>query len=210
MLNVYILKDEGNHWREVERCLQSVNANVIPFDPKIGPDGLTKTPGLVIVGEGAWSELLDFKLRKQVVIVIGRSGDAGTITPDPDNEKRVSLCWPVTTQKFLNLTSELSLLAERRVFKAILRLFQGESDFPVMGQSIDFSSSGLAFRAQSDFEIGERIDVSCSLPGVETSLRIPIEIVRKADETAGIIYGARFLGLDALDRRAIEKFITQR
>ena len=167
-------------------------------------------PGLVIVGEGAWNESLDFKLRKQVMIIIGRGGDPGTITPDPDNEKRVSLCWPVASTKFLKLTSELSLLAERRTFRAILRLFQGDDDFPAMGQSIDFSSSGLAFRTQSDFTLGERINVSFSLPGVETSLRMPIEIVRKADETAGMVYGARFLGMDSMDRRAIDKFIMQR
>jgi hypothetical protein len=210
MLNVYLLKDNNDHWREIERCLQSVNANVIPLDPAAGPDDLKRTPNLVIVGEGSWNEILDFRLRKQVMIIIGRGGEPGTITPEPDNEKRVSVTWPVTSNEFLKLTSELSLIAERRTFKAILRIFQGDSDFPSMGQSIDFSSSGLAFRAQNDFDLGERMDVSFSLPGVEVSLRVPIEIVRKADGSAGITYGARFLGLDSMDRKAIDKFITQR
>ena len=210
MLNVYTIKDEGDHWREVERLLESVNANVLPLDPNCGPDDLKRTPNLVIAGEGVWNEFLEFKLRKQVIIIIGQSGEPGKITPAPDKNRRVNLCWPVTSEEFLNLTSELSLLAERRAFKAILRLFQGDNDFPAMGQSIDFSSSGLAFRAQSDFDLGERIDVSFSLPGVDTSLRMPVEIVRKADEIAGITYGARFLGLDAQDSRAIDKFIMQR
>jgi hypothetical protein len=54
------------------------------------------------------------------------------------------------------------------------------------------------------------MDVSFSLPGVEVSLRVPIEIVRKADGRAGITYGARFLGLDSMDSKAIDRFITQR
>jgi hypothetical protein len=209
MLNVYLLKDDGDHWRDVERCLRSVNANVIPLDPDAGPDDLDMTPNLVIVGEGAWNEILDFRLRKQVMIIIGQGGVPGTITPAPDNEKRVSVSWPLTSEKFLNLTSELSRLAERRMFKAILRLFQGDDEFPAMGQSIDFSSSGLAFRARSDFEIGERIDVSFSLPRVERSLRLPVEIMRKDDDAGGMTYGVRFLGLNALDRRAIDNFIMQ-
>ena len=210
MLNVYIIKDEGDHWRKVERLLESVNANVLPLDPNCSPDDLKRTPNLVIAGEGAWNEFLEFKLRKQVMIIIGQSGEPGKVTPAPDNEKKVSVSWPITSLEVLNLTSKMSLLAERRAFKAILRLFHGDNDFPAMGQSIDFSSSGLAFRAQSDFDLGERIDVSFSLPGVDTSLRMPVEIVRKADEIAGITYGARFLGLDAMDRQAIDKFIMQR
>jgi hypothetical protein len=210
VLNVYILKDDGDCWPDVERCLRSVNANVIPIDPDCDPDDLKKrTPNLVIVGEGAWNEILDFRLRKQVMIIIGQKGRPGTITPSPDNEKRVSVGWPVTAEEFLNLTSELSRLAERRTFRSILRLFQGDSEFPVMGQSLDFSSSGLAFRSQGDFELGERLDVSFSLPGLETSLRLTVKIMRKADEVGGTTYGARFLGMDALDRRVVDEFVMQ-
>ena len=82
----------------------------------------------------------------------------------------------------------------RKIFKSLIRIFDQGEEFGVLGQSKDFSMSGMAFWSELKLKRGARITVSFSLPEDGRNLRLGAEVVRVAldDEKERILYGARF------------------
>ena len=78
-----------------------------------------------------------------------------------------------------------------------------------MGQSVDFSFSGMSFKTQYQLDLGTRVEISLSLPDVDNSIMIPLEIVRNVPEGKLITYGARFTTLASSTRELLEKFVLQ-
>ena len=101
-------------------------------------------------------------------------------------------------------------MSERKTFRTIVRFFPEGSEYTYMGQSIDFSLSGMAFKAPCHVEAGTRGDISFTLPGVEGSVRFRIEIMRSSIVDEETVYGGKFLNPDSNTLRTLDSFITQK
>jgi hypothetical protein len=208
--NVYLLPDKGRHWDEIEGYLRGVNANVIHFREDIDPQDLEMAPpDLFIISEKSSSSLLIYRLRNHVIMVVREGGVPGAISPAPNNPKLVTVNWPITSSAFLKLSAELTRLAERRVFRALLRIFPAGGGTPAIGRSMDFSHSGMALRTTHHLAIGARVEISLSLPNMDASVRFPVQIARNAPDGEEAEYGARFIGLDEERRKILDEFIMQ-
>jgi len=211
MKNVYLLPDEGSHWGKIEGYLKSVNANIVRFQADFDLRDLKKVPpDIFVVSEESNFGLLRYQLRNHVMIIVGDRGRVpGTVTPSPNNPKVVTVNWPMTCEAFLKLSAELSKLSERRVFRTLLRIFPDGSSTPSIGLSMDFSHSGMALKTKEKLAIGARAEVSLSLPNMDESTRLPIQVMRSTGEGEEISYGAQFVGLDKARQMILDKFILQ-
>jgi len=208
--NVYLLPDKGRHWDEIEGYLRGVNATVIHFRDDIDPRDLKKPPpDIFVIGEKSGSSLLSYRLRNYVIIVVRDGGVPGAVSPAPNNPKMVTVNWPISADAFLKLSAELARLSERRVFRALLRIFPQGGGTPTIGRSMDFSHSGMALRTAHHLAIGARMEISLSLPNMDKSVRFPVQIMRNAPDGEEAEYGARFIGLDEERRKILDEFIIQ-
>jgi hypothetical protein len=207
--NVYLLRDEGRHWDEIEGYLRGVNARIVHFQDDIDPRDLKEAPpDIFVIGEQSGSSLLTYRLRNHVIMVVRDGGVPGAISPAPNNPKLVTVNWPMTSAAFLKLSAELVRLSERRVFRALLRIFPKDGA-PAIGRSLDFSHSGMALRTTHYLAIGARVEISLSLPNMDRSVRFPVQIARSSPDGEESDYGARFVGLDEEQRKLLDDFILQ-
>jgi len=207
--NVYLLRDEGRHWDEIEGYLRGVNANIFHFRDDINPRDLKKAPpDIFVIGEQPGSSLLTYRLRNHVIMVVRDGGIPGAVSPAPNNPKLVTVNWPMTSAAFLKLSAELARLSERRVFRALLRIFPKDGA-PAMGRSLDFSHSGMALRTTHRLAIGAEMEISLSLPNLDKSVRFPVQIVRSSPDGEESDYGVRFVGLDEEQQKILDEFILQ-
>jgi len=209
--NVYLLPDEGPHWDEIKGYLRGVNANVVPFRDDIDLEVLKEVPpDIFVVSEKSLTSLLSFRLRKYAMIVVREGGEPGAASTAPDNPKVVTVDWPIASDDFLKLSAELVRLSERRIFRALLRIFTEDGGTPAIGRSLDFSHSGMGLRTAHYLAIGARAEVSISLPNLdEGSVRLPVQIVRSSPDGEETDYGAAFIDLDGERRKIIDEFIVQ-
>jgi hypothetical protein len=208
--NVYLLPDEGPHWSEIEEYLRGVNANVIRFRDDIDLEDLKEVPpDIFVVSEKSCTSLLSFRLRRHAMIVVGEEGEPGSSSTAPDNPKAVTIVWPMASDDFLKLSADLASLPERRMFRALLRIFPGEGGSPCIGRSLDFSHSGMSLQTGHHLARGTTMEISLSLPNLAGSIRLPIQIVRSSPGDGETVYGARFVDLDEESRRIIDEFIMQ-
>ena len=210
MKNVYVFPDDGPHWDEIEEYLRSVNAKIVHFHDDVDPQDLKKVPpGICVIGEKSNSSLLSYRLRNHVIIVVRDKGAPGEISPAPNNPKMVTVNWPMTAEAFLKLTAELAKLSERKMFRTLLRIFPEDGSSPAIGQSLDFSHSGMGLRTAHYMAIGARVEISLSLPKLDKSVRFPAQIARSSPGSEETDYGAMFTGLDEERRKILDEFILQ-
>jgi hypothetical protein len=208
--NAFLLPDGGSHWNDIEWYLKGINANVVRFHSGFDPRALKKTPpDIFIVGEKASSDLLSYQLRNHVMIVVSHGGIPGTVTHSRKNPKLVTVNWPMAPDAFLKLAADLTWLSQRRVFRALLRIFPDGGEVSCLGHSMDFSPSGMGLRTEHKLTDGEKVVVSLSLPTSPKSLRIPLQIMRSTPDGDMTIYGGKFVDLGPEERKAIDAFIDQ-
>ena len=117
--------------------------------------------------------------------------------------------WPLERDQFLEITSRMLTIAPRRSFKTLIRIFGENDEVGGVGQSKDFSLTGLAFQTGKRLKEGETVAISFSIPEAKQSMRLEANVVRSAPENEGKdgIYGARFVDLGGEDRRLLTAFI---
>lgn len=211
MKNVFLLLDGHPSREPVMKYFAGVNASVTALDPEFSPEDLReKAPDLFVLAEEHATSHLLYRLKDYATIVITDDGNPGDVNSSPSRSKRATATWPVMAEDFLRLSAEMARLSQRRLFRAIVRVFSARSNKSSMAQSIDFSSSGMAFRAEEKFSVGETLEVSVSLPGANESLKLPVEIMRIVErrEREESVYGARFAGIDGETLSRLQGFIA--
>ena len=78
-----------------------------------------------------------------------------------------------------------------------------------MGQSENFSLTGMAFRSTLPLEKGDEVTVSFNVPGVKKRIQIGCAIARvvAGDSGDGKLFGASYLGLESGTQRLLTEFI---
>ena len=165
-------------------------------------------PDLLITDSRVHHNMLRW-LGQMPVIVVKEGTPPTTMLREAAGRNLLITGWPLEKSRFLDITSSMLSIAPRRVFRTLIRIFSEGDDIGSLGQSTDFSLSGMAFKAEMRFSRGDEITISFSIPEASDSLRIGIEIVRSASagEDGRSAYGARFLNIDAEDRRLLTTFI---
>jgi hypothetical protein len=206
---ICLIKDERPLWAEVEKYLGGVNAQLLILSGQ--PDGVEIVrfqPNLIIANARAHHEL-SHRIRKFPVIVLKEGTPPVALVRDAAERNLMITGWPLQRGQFLEITSRMLSVAPRRVFRTLIRIFaEGESQGS-LGQSKDFSRSGVAFKTERTLKRGEQVTISFSLPEESTSLRLGAEIVRVTPDQAegSALYGARFTALTAEKTGLLNNFI---
>ena len=209
MKKICLIRGGGEYWRKIEDFLGVVNAAVVVMDGEPRQEEIMgHHPDLLITDSRVHHNMLRW-LGQMPVIVVKESTPPTTMLREAADRNLLITGWPLEKSRFLDITSSMLSIAPRRVFRTLIRIFSEGDDIGSLGQSADFSLSGMAFKAEMRFSRGDEITISFSIPEASDSLRIGIEIVRSASagEDGRSVYGARFLNVAAEDRRLLTTFI---
>jgi hypothetical protein len=209
MKRICLIRGTGECWRRIEEFLGGVNAAVVVMDGEPRQEEVMgHHPDLLITDSRVHHNMLRW-LGGMPVIVVKEGTPPTAMLRETAGRNLLITGWPLERSRFLDITSNMLSIAPRRVFRTLIRIFSEGDDIGSLGQSTDFSLSGLAFKTENTFSHGNEITISFSIPEASRSLRIRVEIVRKASagEDGRSVYGARFLEIDAEDRRLLTTFI---
>jgi hypothetical protein len=209
MKRICLIRGTGEYWSKIEGFLSGVNAAVVVMDGDPQQEEIMgHHPGLLITDSRGHHNMRRW-LGRMPVVVVKEGTPPTTMLREAAGRNLLITGWPLEISRFLEITSNMLSIAPRRVFRALIRLFREGDDIGSLGRSTDFSLSGLAFKSEQGFSHGDEVTISFSIPEARRSLRIGVEIVRKtsAGEDGRSVYGARFLDIDAEDRRLLTTFI---
>jgi len=206
---ICLIEDERPLWREVKGFLGGVNAELVVLcgNPPAN-EVLDLDPGLIVANARAHHALLH-RIRKIPVIVIKEGTPPVVLVRETEERNLVITGWPLRKEQFLEMTSRMLTIAPRKIFNSLIRIFRQVDDLGALGQSKDFSMSGMAFRSEVKLKRGARITISFSLPEDGRNLRLGAEVVRVAldDEKERVLYGARFQDISAREAGLLNAFI---
>ncbi len=206
MKTICLVRDGRPFWQEVESYLKAVNARVFASEYKtLQQDILSKKPEIVIAGERSYREVLSIaQFIPKLIIYEGKA--------DEINTKDVYfLRWPEGRSSFLEITSRLLYISERREFKTVINISFKDRKETFLGKSVNFSMTGMAFKFEKDMNLRDIVTVSFFLPGNAGRISIEAEVMRQStnpdDKTT--YYGARFLNLSGDTKNILENFIKK-
>jgi hypothetical protein len=209
MKRICLIRGGGEYWRKIEDFLGGVNATVIVMDGEPRQEEIMRHhPDLLITDSRVHHNMLRWLGQMPVIVV--KEGTPPTTMLREDTDRNLLITgWPLARARFLGITSSMLSIAPRRIFRTLIRIFTEGDDIGSLGQSTDFSLSGMAFKTEKGLVRGDEITISFSIPEASRSLRIGVEIVRggAAGEDGRTPYGARFLDIDAGNRRLLTTFI---
>jgi len=206
---ICLIRDERPLWTEVEKFLGGVNAQIfIQSGEPHAHEILRFEPNLIIAHARAHHGLVH-KIRKFPFIVLKDGTPPVALVRDAAERNLLITGWPLQRGQFLEITSRMLSVAPRRVFRTLIRIFVEGESVGSLGQSTDFSRSGVAFKTERRLKRGDKITISFSLPEENTSLRLGAEIVRVAQDNRekGAFYGARFATLTVSKMILLNSFI---
>jgi hypothetical protein len=209
MKKICLIRGSGDHWNKIEGFLSGVNATVVVMDGAPRQEEIMgHHPDLLVTDSRVHHDMLRW-LGQMPVIVVKENTPPTTMLREAAERNLLITGWPLEKSKFLDITSGMLSIAPRRVFRTLIRIFSKGDDIGSLGQSTDFSLSGMAFKTEKKLFRGDKIIISFSIPEARESLRIGIEIVRSASagEDGRSAYGARFLDISADDRKLLTTFI---
>jgi hypothetical protein len=206
---ICLIEDERPLWREVKGFLGGVNAElaVLSGSPP-GNEVLELDPGLIVANARAHHDLFH-RIRKIPVIVIKEGTPPVVLVRNSEERNLVITGWPLRKEQFLEMTSRMLTIAPRKTFKSLIRIFRQGEELGSLGQSKDFSMSGMAFQSELKLKKGTEITVSFSLPEDGRNLRLGAQVVRVAldEEKKRVLYGARFRGISSREAGLLTAFV---
>jgi len=210
MKTICIIDDHRPLWAEIDRFLADVNAQTYFIDEDSASEVTSgETPDLIIMGSPTYTRISSTLPPVKTLVLDDRSSSNGFLGKLDRNNVTVA-GWPMDGSSLLSLTSDLLSVAERRFFKALIRIYpdRNQKDFH-MGESEDFSLTGMSIMAAEDFSVGQRVDISFFVPKARMHLRVGAEIMRCFPHQAKSVnvYGCRFVDLDAAANDIIADFV---
>ena len=213
MKSVYLLRDKRAFWEEIKSHLRGINASIVECRDIAGLDTENfhrNPPSLFITGIDNSDRLLNFQFRNFGIVIISDSGSPGEISPSPLNARWVTVQWPLSKAAFLKLTGEFKQQSERIPFRTVIRLFPEDEHPSFLGQSVDFSLTGICFESDRSFLVDNLLEVSFSPPGNIENITLKCRIVRRSDDENPVRHGAKFLELTPVTRKDLETFMSDR
>lgn len=209
MKKICLVRDDRKFWETIEKYLGDVNAEAVLMAGDCGSDDvLAQKPDLVIAN-ALFHHSISRRLKQYPIIVIKEGTPPVTMAGTSSNRNLIITGWPLQKGDFLEMTSQMLAIPPRKVFRTIIRVYAGDDEIGSLGQSVDFSLSGIAFKTSREFSVGSRIIISVTLPETEERLRLHAVIQRcnLAGRDGNTIYGASMKEIPAADKRMLRDFI---
>lgn len=207
--NIYIIKDGSTFWKKIEWLLTNVNAKIFTFNEQSAPDiKFDPKPDLVIAAEPVYKRI-SFLFQNYPRLIIQDSDSFNpTIHESKDKEYGIA-SWPVEDGAFLELTSSMLNLPERKVFRTLIRIFPFGKETFYIGQSENFSLTGIAFKSEANLNHGDGVTISFHVPVISANLKLDAKVVREyyIKDSDATFYGARFIDVDDKDKDILFKFV---
>jgi len=206
MKTICIIKDGRPFWNDITEYLKAVNALVYLLDYKSVLQGISnKNPDIVIAGERAYKEASAVPENIPKLIITEEK-------IIENNFKDICLLrWPVSKELFLETTSRLLYISERRLFKTVISITLKGKKETYLGKSLNFSLSGMAFKSDKPLNLGDIMTISFFIPGSDKRVKIVAEVMRNSIDPADgfVYYGARFLEIEESIKDDLEGFIKK-
>ena len=209
MKHLLLIDDRMLDWSQVALGLQEVNARISVFTLEESRQAVEKGEvDLVILGEES-HRLLAEPFRNTPVIIISEEIPPGETIRARAGRNAVRLGWPVSRKTFIEMTSRILSVPERRSFRIPVLIGIGKGGVSFRGNSEDFSLAGMSFITAGSLEPKEEITVSFGGHEESRSLRLGARVVRRheAVDPESMLYGARFRKLTKEERHALERFV---
>lgn len=206
MKTIWLVKDGSPFWGTVNAYLSAVNAKVTFVRAEVLGENIEKraSPDLIITGRGHLDAVAGLPRElSRLVVAEGMSSGEGS-------RGVYLLRWPALREAFLEMTSRLLYISDRRLFKTVISVSPKGSENIFLGKSMNFSTTGLAFKLDRELSVGDVVVLSFFTPDSEDRLRVEAEVTRCSvdPEDGSSYYGARFLGVKGAVRRELELFIN--
>lgn len=207
--NIFIIGDNEPLWAEVKKFLTNINTTC--FTLNHGPDLAmleSLDPALLIMNSRTYltmPPLADGHMK----LIINDDGSSTPLLQEGSGKGVVIVDWPQEERAFLRLTSRLLAVSPRRSFKALIRILPKGDTITYMGESEDFSLTGIGFRTNRTLQQGDEVAISFSVPANRQAANFEAEVVRclpcHVDDATR--YGARYVNLASDTEEVMNKFI---
>jgi len=209
MKKIVLVTDDAFYWKFIEASFESINADVTVLPPEASEDEIAGSgAGLLVMGFDRIAPLGSPLRRFKTIVISDRERNLPEQTRS-SQKKRLFLQWPLSKDQLYREAAAMLGISPRKAFRAIVRIISPDSEFGVMGRSIDFSSTGMSFKAERYYSIGHEVTVNLSVPGENARLNLKGRVARRwTDEADGTSeYGVEFKSLDRATAEALETFI---
>lgn len=206
MKTICVIKDGRLYWSDIEGYLKTANANVTALDLKSVLQGISdKNFDIVIAGERSYREISAIPQNIPKLVI-----SEGNIEENRSKGIYV-LKWPASKEAFLEMTSRLLYISERRVFRTVITASYKGRPETFLGKSLNFSMSGMAFKLDKPLKIGDILAISFFIPNSDERLNIDMEVMRISNDPAdgSVYYGAKFLNIEKGAKEDLDNFIRK-
>ncbi len=206
MKTICILKNRQTFWKDIAMYLEDVNANVCYLESEsVLQDITSNPPDILIAEEKSYKEILS--LPESIPKLIITEGDITEIK----SRNIYFLRWPAGREPFLEMTSRLLYVSERRLFTTVITIVPKGKEEACFGKSVNFSMSGMAFTSDKLLRQGDILTVSFYIPGSYKRVKLEMEVMRNSidPKDRSLYYGARFLNIENDVKDAFESFIKK-
>lgn len=209
MKHLLLIDDRQLDWSQIALGLQGVNSRISIFTLEESRKVLSRGGvDLVILGEES-HRLLAAPARDVPVLILSQEVPPGETIRARGGRSAVRLGWPVSRKTFIEMTSRILSVPERRPFQTPVLIGIGEGGVSFRGSSEDFSLAGMSFKTAGSLEPREEITVSFGGHDERHGLRLEASIVRRhlLQDPDSMLYGARFRKLTKEEQHALERFV---
>lgn len=206
MKTICIIKDREPCWREIASYLEDVNVRVCYLESgSFLQEIADNSPDILIVSEKIYKEGLYVPESIPKLIITGQE------IPEAKIKNVYFLKWPARQEPFLEMTSRLLYVSERRLFTTVITIVHKGKKEPFFGKSVNFSMSGMAFKSDNLLRQGDILTISFYLPACYKRVTLEVEVMRNSidPQDRSLYYGARFLNMEHSVKDAFEDFINK-
>jgi hypothetical protein len=203
MKTILLIKDKKPFWKDITEYLRKVNAKIHNLEETNANPNFREKPDLIIIGGDGFKKLPAETQEVPKMVVLN-----GTIPEKAPNNAFFAVL-PLSEEAFLETTSRLLYISERRLFKTVISVTHKGKDKTYLGRSMNFSMSGMAFKVDEILITGDALTMGFFIPGTEKRLSVEAEVMRSSidPEDNAFYYGAKFTTIDDETKTALEGFI---
>lgn len=209
MKKICLVRDDRKFWETIEKYLGAVNAEAVLMAADCASEDVLGNKPDLIIANALFHHGISRRLKQYPIIVIKEGTPPVTMTGTSSNRNLLITGWPIQRGDFLDMTSRMLSIPPRKVFRTIIRVYGVDDEIGTLGQSVDFSLSGIAFRTSREFAANSAIVISVTLP--ETDRRLLLKAVIQRSDPAGrdgnILYGASLGKITAAEKNMLNAFI---
>lgn len=207
--SICIIKGKEPFWKDVKKFLSGTNAEFFSLESAEDLTALKGlTPTLLIMNTDSYFALPPAAASCMKLVIEGKKVSPAYLRPR-SGRKTIMIDWPQEEKVFLELTSRMLTIPPRRFFRAMIRILPKSDTIAYVGESEDFSLTGLGFRTDHALNEGEEVKISVALPNKHQPAHLEAEVVRRHSclDDQSTLYGARYVNLATDTRTALTHFI---